>query len=59
MLDGRLKSINDLFTMRAFVEERGYVLKYKSKSSRDTSNLLEKWGLLKKHLKKISGLRTY
>lgn len=51
MLDGRLKSINDLFTMRAFVEERGYVLKYKSKSSRDTSNLLEKWGLLKKHLK--------
>jgi hypothetical protein len=51
MLDGRLKSINDLFTMRSFIEERGYVLKYKSKSSRDTSNLLEKWGLLKKHLK--------
>ena len=51
LFDGQLKSIYEAFSTKAFIEDRGIELKFKSKNTYEFHNLLEKWKLIKKHIK--------
>jgi hypothetical protein len=51
LFDGQLKSIYEMFATKAFIEEHGIDLKFKSKNTYEFHNLLEKWKLIKKHIK--------
>lgn len=50
-LDGKLKSIHELFYIREKIEERGLEFKFKSRNTNDFSNIIEKCRLHYKYIK--------
>lgn len=49
-IEGPFNTIQQLFTLRNYLEERGYDLKIKLKNPEDIDYLISQWSLLKKHL---------
>ena len=48
--DSLIYSINKLLTLREFLEEKGFDLKFRAKNSNDFENTLVKWSTIKKHI---------